>query len=562
MENNPQNSRLGKILLEQNLITEDQLETALAKQQNNGGQLGKILIDEKFITDDSLARALAVQKNLDLVDLDEYQVDPKASALINLETARRHKLIPIGFRGGKLLVAIANPLDVYAIDTVQVATGMRVELVVATERGIDDAIGQYVVGASHLRETMLAAARVKKDGLPVVEVEDELPLDEDAPVVKLANEILTLAFKMRASDVHIENEEKDVKVRFRVDGVLREEMTIPLNLRALLVSRFKIMSGMDIAERRHPQDGRVAINVDGQRVQLRVASLPTTYGENITIRLLTSSSGQIKLANLGLDEDIRELYREAFHRSYGAIINTGPTGSGKTTTLYATLMELNTRAKKIITLEDPVEFSLAGISQMQINRKAGLEFATGLRAIVRADPDIIMVGEIRDLETAQMAVRAAMTGHLVLSSLHTNDAASAVTRLVDMGVDPFLVTSSIRGVLAQRLARLLCPNCKQETEYSPRQLELMGIAPEDGNQIFYKPGSCRRCLNTGYKGRIGLFEFMPISEEINRLCVNRASSAQIKDRAVEEGMRTLYEDGLIKARRGLVSLEEVRRVVL
>ncbi len=562
MESNLRYSRLGNILIQERLVSEHELEQALAAQKDSGIPLGRILIDEQIISEQALARALAVQKNLDVVDLDDYEVDLKASSLITEETARRYKMLPIGFVGGRLLVAMANPLDVYAIDTVQVATGKRVELIVATESAIDSAITEFSGGSTSFKKMMLDASDHEGQGDgPLVEL-DEVPIGADAPVVKLANEILTQAFKMRASDVHIENEERDVKVRYRIDGVLHEEMTIPLNLRALLVSRFKIMSGMDIAERRQPQDGRVAINVDGARVQLRVASLPTTHGENLTIRLMSGSSGTIKLAELGLEDDILESYRNAFKRSFGAVINTGPTGSGKTTTLYGTLMELNTRAKKIITIEDPVEYALAGVTQMQINRKAGVDFAAGLRAIVRADPDIIMVGEVRDLETAQMAVRSAMTGHLVLSSLHTNDAPSAITRLIDMGVDPFLVTSSIRGVLAQRLARVLCESCKKEIEYTKADLALLDIETDEERETFYQPVGCHKCGHSGYKGRIGLFEFMTISEEINRLCVSRASSAQLKEQAVKEGMRTLYHDGVIKARRGLISLEEIRRVVL
>ncbi len=563
MGSNFQYSRLGRILVEQQVVSEAQLDLALGIQEEHGTPLGRILVDEETITEQSLARALAAQQDLKMIDFDLIEVDIKASSLISEETARRYKMIPIGFEGGKLLVAMANPLDIYAVDTVQVATGMRVELVVATESGIDAAITEFVGGSTVLQRTMRDAERSKErsDG-PVVLVEDQLPLDEDAPVVRLANEILTQAFKMRASDVHIENEERDVKVRYRIDGVLHEEMTIPLNLRALLVSRFKIMSGMDIAERRQPQDGRVAINVDQARVQLRVASLPTMHGENLTIRLMSGSSGQIKLEELGLAPDTLIDYRNAFKRSFGAVINTGPTGSGKTTTLYGTLMELNTRAKKIITIEDPVEYALPGLTQMQINRKAGLDFAAGLRSIVRADPDIIMVGEIRDLETAQMAVRAAMTGHLVLSSLHTNDAPSALTRLIDMGVDPFLVTSSLRGVLAQRLARLLCPHCKEKIRYSRAALDRMGITGVPETEIFFKAVGCRKCGSSGYKGRIGLYEFLPVSEEINRLCVERASSMELKRQAVKDGMRTLYEDGVLKAREGKVTLEEVRRVVI
>jgi type IV pilus assembly protein PilB len=557
---NRKHNRLGEILHEQGLISSSQLKVALAAAETQPGRpLGRILIQAKLITEEGLAKALALQKGLKIVDLDDYEINPQAFSLINESLAKRYKLLPIDLEGECLIVAMANPLDIHALDSVRLVTGLRVEPVIATESSIDQAISNYLSGPSQIKETVDAA---KIDLVPDLPDEAELLVDEDVPVVKLANTILDMAFRQRASDVHIECEESLVRVRYRVDGVLRETMTLPNRLRQLLVSRFKIMSGMDIAERRRPQDGRVTLALGGEEIQVRMASLPGVHGENITMRLLNGKNALIRLEELGFDQTLMDLYRDSFSRSFGAIINTGPTGSGKTTSLYATLAELNTSARKIITIEDPIEYPLERLTQLQVNRKAGLDFAAGLRAILRADPDVVMIGEIRDLETAQIAVRAALTGHLVLSSLHTQDAAAAVTRLIDMGLDPFLVTSAIRCVLAQRLARLLCPHCKKPAEYSEPELAELGLDTATGEATFYRPVGCRRCQKTGYLGRLGIYELLVLSDSLSKLCAQGASSQKIKAAAVKEGMRTLYQDGVLKARQGLVSIEEVRRVVL
>jgi len=554
-----QYKRLGDILKAQGLITAAQLKDSLDIQETKGKPLGKILTQEKFISEEVLARALAFQKNLKLVDLFDYEVNLHAASLVNEEVARRYKLIPIDFDNERLVVAVANPLDVHAIDSMQMITGLRILPVVATETAIKDAISRYMTGPAQIKETVEEVSRAQE--VEEARSEDAV-VDEEVPVVKLANTILTQAFRGRASDVHIECGEFAIRVRYRIDGVLSEAMRLPEHLKGLLVSRFKIMSGMDISERRRPQDGRMSLKIEGKAVQFRVATLPGVYGESIILRLLTGGKTLIRLESLGLDEKLMHMYQRAFNRSYGGALVTGPTGTGKTTTLYAMLNELDTPEKKIITIEDPIEYCLESITQIQINRKAGLDFSTGLRAIVRADPDILMVGEIRDLETAQIAVRAALTGHLVLSSIHTNDAASAITRLIDMGIDPFIVTSSIKCVLAQRLARLLCPHCKQPVEYDRARLEALGIQTDADSRTFYEAGSCRKCQHTGYQGRIGIFELLIVDDEINKLAISGASSTEIKKWAVFVGMRTLYQDGIMKAEKGLISIGEVQRVVL
>ncbi len=557
-----QYQRLGDILIAQGLINAAQLKEVLKLQTEKGLALGKMLTRERIITEEALARALAFQKNLDLVDLSEYDISMHAAALVNEEVARRYKIIPIDFDGGKLVVAVANPLDVHAIDSMKMITGYKIETVVATETSIEEAIGSYLVGPSQIQETVEEAAKDNEDEKLQM---DALDFDEDdgVPVVKLATMILTKAFRERASDVHIECGEKIISVRYRVDGVLREAMTIPRHLKALLVSRIKIMAEMDITERRLPQDGRVGLEIDGKNIEFRVATLPGLYGENVVLRLLTGGKTLIKLESLGMSQGMLAKCRVALSRSHGALLVTGPTGSGKTTSLYGMLNELNKADRKIITIEDPIETPMAGLNQMQINRKAGLDFAQGLRAILRSDPDIVMVGEIRDFETAQIAIRGALTGHLVLSSLHTNDSASAITRLVDMGLDAYFVASSVQCIVAQRLARVLCPYCKLpvDAREGKERLANLGYDHDGDEPTLFAPKGCRKCQNTGYHGRIGVFELLLIDEEIGKLCVEGASSAQIKQAAIANGMQTLLADGLSRVAQGLISIDEVQRVI-
>lgn len=554
-----QRERLGEIIQKRGLIDEDQLKEALALQKEKKLPLGRILIQQGFITDEQLAQALADQKDLQLVNLIDYDINKDAASLVKEDFARNHMVIPIDFDGDALVVAMANPLNIHTIDDLLVITGRRIKPVVATEPEVLRAIEQYL--HRNVREVVESAEAELKELL--TGTEEEVLTEDDSPIIKLANSILSQAVIKEASDIHIEPQEKDVRIRYRIDGVLHEIMKLPRNLQAGLGSRFKIMSELNITEHRIPQDGRASITVANKNIDLRVATLPTVFGENITIRILDKSKALYKLEELGFNPIILERYEHAYRQAYGTILVTGPTGSGKTTSLYATLNDLNSIEKKILTVEDPVEYQLPGCMQIQTNPHAGLTFSAGLRSILRCDPDIIMVGEIRDMETAKIAIESALTGHLVLSTLHTNDAPTAITRLVEMGVEPFLVASSVDCVLAQRLARRLCEHCKQPYQLSDEEYQALGLEfGESEDKTIYAPKGCRRCLNTGYKGRVGLYELMLMSDEIARLCIANKSDNDIRDQARKEGMFTLKDDGFFKVKQGLTSLEEVLRVVV
>jgi type IV pilus assembly protein PilB len=550
--------QLGQILIEQGLITTAQLEQALDEHRKTPKSLGRVLIDLAMIKEADLVRALAEQVGLEFVDLSEYQIDPGSTVLLPEALARRYRAIPIGERDGKLLVAMSDPANVYALDDIRTITNRDVQPVVATANDVEQAIQKFG-GMDGQVEALVsqAAERMESDD---EQVEAAL---EDAPIVKLVAAIMTQAVGDRASDVHIEPSERDVRVRFRVDGVLHEAMRSPKSIQGGLVSRLKVMADLNIAEKRVPQDGRIGMKVGGRQLDLRVATLPTVYGEKVVIRILDKSNALLRLEDLGFLEDPYKRYELAFRKPYGAIFVTGPTGSGKSTTLYATLNILNQEDRNIITVEDPVEYRLPGVNQMQVNPKAGLTFASALRSILRADPDIVLVGEVRDRETAMIAIEAALTGHLVLTTLHTNDAPSAITRLVEMDVETFLVASAIDCVIAQRLARKLCERCKEG--YTPEHAEMDAAGyPEwlwPEIEVLYRHVGCPACSNTGFRGRLGLYEVMPMSEELERLAVDRASADQMKAVAVQQGMMTLREDGLEKARVGLTSIEEVARVV-
>jgi len=551
--------QLGQILLEQGLITAEQLDRALEEHRNTPKSLGRVLIDLGYIHERDLVRALAEQVGLEFVDLTDYPVEPSATVLLPETLARRYRALPIGERDGKLLVAMSDPANVYALDDIRTVTGRDVIPMVATASDVETAIQKFNQMGDEV-ETLASEAASQAEGEEEIEVEAAL---EDAPIVKLVNAIMSQAVADRASDVHIEPTEKDVRVRFRVDGVLHEVMHSPKNIQNGLISRLKVMADINIAEKRVPQDGRMSLRVSNKALDLRLATLPTVFGEKVVIRILDKSQALIQLSDLGFLEDSFKKYEQSFRKPYGAILVTGPTGSGKSTTLYATLNIVNSVDRNIITVEDPVEYRLPGVNQIQVNPKAGLTFAGALRSILRADPDIIMIGEVRDRETAMIAVESALTGHLVFSTLHTNDAASAVTRLVEMGVETFLVASAIDCVVAQRLARCLCERCRQPFEPEPQELLEVGF-PEwripDVKEV-YRPGGCAFCANTGYRGRVGLFEVMPITEEIERLTVEHASSEDIRRTAVEQGMLTLRDDGLEKVISGRTSIEEIARVV-
>ena len=553
--------QLGQILIELGYITAAQLETALEEHRATPKSLGRVLIDLGMIKESDLVRALAEQVGLEFVDLSEFQIDTVATALLPEALAKRYRALPIGERDGRLLVAMSDPANVYALDDIRTITGRDVLPVVATAADVENAIQKYA-GLDSQVEAMASMVDAASG-----EDEEDADLDaavEDAPIVKLVNAIMTQAVADRASDVHIEPREHDVRIRFRVDGVLMEPMPpAPKNIQNGLISRMKVMADLNIAEKRVPQDGRIGMKVGGKQLDLRMATLPTVYGEKVVLRILDTSQALLRLEDLGFLEGSYKRYSASFQKPYGALLVTGPTGSGKSTTMYGTLNILNNIDKNIITVEDPVEYRLAGVNQIQVNVKAGLTFSAALRSILRADPDIVLIGEIRDKETATIAIEAALTGHLVLSSLHTNDAPSAISRLVEMEVETFLVASAIDAVVGQRLARKLCDRCK--TTYRPDENELFAAGYPDWLwpeiQELFKPAGCPACANTGFRGRIGLYEVMPMSEEIERLTVERASADAIRAVAVQQGMMTLRDDGLEKTRMGLTSLEEVARVV-
>jgi type IV pilus assembly protein PilB len=550
--------QLGQILIEQGLITPVQLEQALEEHRKTPKSLGRVLIDLQLIKEADLVRALAEQVGLEFVDLADYHIDPSSTMLLPDALARRYRAIPIGERDGKLLVAMSDPANVYALDDIRTITNRDVQPVVATAADVEQAIQKFA-GMDGQVEALASQASEQ------LETDDEQLESalEEAPIVKLVQAIMTQAVGDRASDVHIEPTERDVRVRFRVDGVLHDVMHSPKNIQGGLISRLKVMADLNIAEKRVPQDGRISMRVGGRTLDLRVATLPTVYGEKIVIRVLDKSQALLRLEDLGFSDDAYKRFSASFSKPYGAILVTGPTGSGKSTTMYATLNILNEEDRNIITVEDPVEYRLDGVNQMQVNPKAGLTFASALRSILRADPDIVLIGEIRDKETATIAIEAALTGHLVLSSLHTNDAASAISRLVEMEVETFLVASAIDCVVAQRLFRVLCERCKEA--YKPEHAELMAagypewLVPEI--ETLYRPTGCSACSNTGYRGRAGLYEVMPMTEEIQRLTVDRASADDIRKTGIEQGMMTLRDDGLEKARMGRTSIGEIARVV-
>ncbi len=556
-------SYLGNLLVQEDVVTEEQLYEALRVQQDRDDEefLGSILVELQYCTEVEISQTLSEQSEAQWISLDNYSVDPVAMAILSPENAKKYEALPIEFKDDDtLIVAMKQPSDIVALDDLQVLTGFDIEPVVAADSEIDMYIERYAHHNMDVQQTD------EDQELEVVESIEDEEEEIDRPAVQLANMIITQAVSSRATDVHFEVYENSMRIRFRIDGVLHDIMHPPRRMHAALVSRIKVMANMDIAERRIPQDGRMTLEVKNRKIDVRVASLPTTFGERITLRLLDRSAEMFSLEDLGVTEEMLQVYREALSLPYGFILVTGPTGSGKSTTLYASLQTLDREEKNIITLEDPVERQIEEISQVQINPKAGLTFATGLRSILRCDPDVIMMGEIRDEETARIAVESALTGHLVFATLHTNDAAGAVSRLTEMDIEPYLTASSVACVVAQRLARLLCSRCK-EAYRMPREHveEIEGfslVSGEDYLDLYRaKPGGCAHCHNTGYSGRIGLFEVLPMSEALQQMTLDKASTAEIREQAISEGVRTLRQDGLEKVRQGITSLEEVMRVV-
>ncbi len=558
----PEGMQLGSLLQEEGLLTQARLDAALTEQRATGKPLGRILIEAGVISESDLVRMLARQVGLDFVDLGESSVDPSVATLIPEALARRYQALPIRWEEGRLVVAMADPSNVFAVDDIRALTGAEIRTVVATAGQLEATIDRF-----HRLDTEVdTVAQEAADELGAGDdIGDIREVVEDAPIVKFVNLLITQAVADRASDIHVEPGETDLRIRFRIDGVLHEVMHSPKSIQNGVISRLKVMSEMNIAERRVPQDGRMSLAVSGKPIDLRVATLPTVFGEKVVMRILDKGQALLRLDDLGFLPESRERYERSYKKPYGTILVTGPTGSGKSTTLYATLNILNDVTRNIITVEDPVEYRLPGISQMQIHHKAGLSFAIALRSILRADPDVVLVGEIRDRETAIIGIEAALTGHLVLSTLHTNDAASTPMRLVEMGVEPFLVTSALDCVLAQRLARRLCDNCKET--YQPTEAELLEahwpmeeVTGSDWPSM-YRAVGCSSCGRTGYRGRFALHEVMNVSDSIKKLVIERRSTEEIKKEAVMEGMITLREDGLRKVGMGQTSLEEIFRVV-
>lgn len=551
---------LGSWLVNEGIITGEQLQEALQKQKQDKDQtnyLGKILVQLGYCTDDDIAAVIAKRAGVPFLSLENYRVDPAAVATLPPEALKKYHVLPLAFDGDKLVVAMQQPDNIMAVDDLRILTGYDIKPVVVPDSELSAAIEKYTRAGMEFDQ--LDNEQQKE---PPINLEEE---DSAAkPAVQLANMILSQAVGAKASDIHIEPYENYVRVRFRIDGVLHDIMQLPGHMHASLVSRFKIMANMNIAERRIPQDGRVSLKIEGRSIDARVASLPASFGERLTLRLLDRSSKIISLEELGVTREILQRYRDSINLPYGCILVTGPTGSGKSTTLYASLATVDKVAKNVITLEDPVEYRMDGINQIQINPKAGLTFASGLRSILRNDPDIIMVGEIRDQETAKLAIESALTGHLVFSTLHTNDAAGAITRLTEMGIEPFLTASSVVCIMAQRLVRVLCPNCKEPYELAAGQLrEIPGFPVTEGETgiRLFRPKGCMRCSNTGYRGRTGIYELLLVTENIQRLALERKSAKEIRETAVAEGMVTLRRDGLLKVKQGVTSLEELMRVV-
>ena len=563
--------RLGEILVKESLITQDQLQKALEFQRVNGGKLGSCLQKMGFITDDDITGVLSRQYGVPSINLKYYEIDPNVIRLIPQDTALRYQVVPLSRVGSVLTIAMTDPTNVFAMDDVKFMTGFNVEPVVASEAAISDAISRCYGGAHTNGEELTNLMRdLVEEELELAPDDAELDAQalekaaEEAPIIKLVNLILTDSVKRGASDIHIEPYETEMRVRFRIDGMLQTVMTPPMKVKDAMTSRMKIMAKLDIAEKRLPQDGRIMIKykADGKKKELdfRVSTVPTLYGEKIVLRLLDKENLRLDMTKLGFEQESLTKFERNILKPYGMVLVTGPTGSGKTNTLYSSVARLNQVDTNIMTAEDPVEFQLGGINQVQMKEQIGLNFAAALRAFLRQDPNIILVGEIRDFETAEIAVKAALTGHLVLSTLHTNDAPSTISRLMNMGIEPFLVATSVNLICAQRLVRRICSNCKEEVEVPPQVLLDAGYAEEElkTTKIYHGKG-CSICNKGGYKGRTGLYEVMEINDELRELILVGASALELKKKAVEQGMLTLRRSGLVKMAAGMTTMDEVLR---
>jgi type IV pilus assembly protein PilB len=560
-------NRLGELLVREKLISLQQLRQAQDEQRRTGQNLGATLAKLGYISDGEITNFLSAQYRVPAVNLDEYEIDQEVLKLVSREVCDKHKIIPVSRAGSSLIMAMADPTNLHAIDDIKFLTGFNVEPVVASETAISAAVERYYQSGPSYDEVMAGfdEEEIEFGGegeeLNLMELEKA---SEDAPVVRLVNMILLNAIKKGASDIHVEPYEKKLRIRYRIDGVLIDEMSPPLKLKNAIASRLKIMSQLDIAERRLPQDGRIKLKLGkGREMDFRVSVLPTLWGEKIVMRLLDKSNLQLDMAKLGFDQKPLDDFHWAIHQPWGMVLVTGPTGSGKTTTLYSALADLNKPGCNISTAEDPVEYNLHGINQVQMHDEIGLNFAMSLRAFLRQDPDIIMVGEIRDFETAEIAVKAALTGHLVLSTLHTNDAPATISRLLNMGVEPFLITASVNLVLAQRLARKNCSDCKAEIQVERQALVDLGFTEEQmiGAKLM-KGAGCRTCNGTGYKGRVALYEVMRFTDSLKEMVLQGASTAELKAAAIKQGMSTLRMSGIRKVLNGMTSTEEILRVTM
>ena len=558
--------RIADVLIEDGLLLPSQLEEAVALQKKQGGRLLKLLTDHNYVTEQDMVISMGRCLDTPPINLSRVRVPEKVLELVPKDMARAYKLAPVCKLGNKLFVAMADPLNVLALDDLRQRTKMEIIPMITTERAVNEAlsgVGNSSAAMDMVIKDAANKAAAEESNEDTTQKREEVDLDrmahdsEDAPVVKIVNLILVQAIKEKASDIHIEPFEKELKLRYRVDGALIEASSPPKALQLPIASRIKILAGLDIAERRIPQDGRFRIRVSGKEIDLRVSMLPTVYGEKIVMRLLDKANLQGSIDSLGLDDYALNVFKKAIDAPHGMILITGPTGSGKTTTLYTILGELNNPIYNVVTVEDPVEYQLIGINQVAVKSDIGMGFSEALRSILRQDPDIVMIGEIRDNETADIAVKAALTGHQVLSTLHTNDAAGAITRMDDMGIEPFLISSSVILTCAQRLVRRICPNCREEFHPEPELLQKLGI--EDEGAVFYQGAGCGRCKKRGYLGRAPIIEVLPVSEAIRRLVIKRASASVVKNQAISEGMKTLRMVGIDRAREGITTLEEVLR---
>jgi len=565
--------RLGELLTKASLITQDQLKEALRVQkEGGGGKLGETLIKLGFVSEEDITECLSQQFGVPSINLTHFEIDAGVIKLIPADVARKYNILPVNKTGATITIAMADPTNVFAMDDIKFMTGYNVEPVVASELGIKAAIDNYygTTSSMELKKVMEDLQTAESADLEVLEETEEMDVEalrdesEEAPVVKLCNLILTDAIKRGASDIHIEPYEKEYRVRFRIDGILYEIMNPPLKLKDAMTSRMKILSKLDISEKRLPQDGRIKLkmklNERNKELDFRVSVLPTLFGEKIVLRLLDKDNLRLDMTKLGFEQESLTRFEEAIFKPWGMVLVTGPTGSGKTNTLYSALSKVNSPEVNIMTAEDPVEFNLPGVNQVQMKEAIGLNFAATLRAFLRQDPNIILVGEIRDFETAEIAIKAALTGHLVLSTLHTNDAPSTINRLMNMGIEPFLVATATQLIAAQRLSRRVCQNCKEVVEMAPQALLNVGFKKEEiGTFATYKGRGCEKCNNTGYKGRVGLIEVMVVDDEIRDLILSGGTAIDIKRRAVENGMITLRRSGLIKIKEGITTVEEVVR---